>query len=164
MRRRRVTFYGHIKRMNEKRLTTKLLNYFDRNPKIQIPWIKEVRKDMAEMKIYGEEVERRKEFKGFGGFQVQEKEQRKLELNGQKKEGNNTLKELKSTGRKEGREKDIHQKLFHVVHSVAQNRKKKKKKINILTLKLSTLPIITITFSPTSSYPTSYYFDFLYPL
>ncbi|KAK5642639.1 hypothetical protein RI129_008806 [Pyrocoelia pectoralis] len=67
MRRRRVTFYGHIKRMNEERLT--------KNTRI-----KEVRNDMAEMKIDGEEVERRKEFREkirwFRGFQVQEKKKK----------------------------------------------------------------------------------------
>jgi len=77
MRKRRVTFYGHIKRMNEDRLTKRLFNYFDRNPKTQMIWIREVRKDMAEMKIDGEEVERRKEFRekirGFKGFQEKEK-------------------------------------------------------------------------------------------
>lgn len=63
--------------MNEGRLTRRLFNYFDRSPKTQITWIKEVRKDMEEMEIDGEEVERRKEFrakiKGFGGFQEKEK-------------------------------------------------------------------------------------------
>ncbi|KAK5649169.1 hypothetical protein RI129_004061 [Pyrocoelia pectoralis] len=49
-----------------------------RRRRTQVTWIKEVRKDMAEMKIDGEEVERKKEFRekvrGFRGFQVQEKE------------------------------------------------------------------------------------------
>lgn len=61
IRRRRVTFYGHIKRMDEGRLTKRIFNYFDRNPKTQMTWIKEVRKDMEEMEIDGEEVERREE-------------------------------------------------------------------------------------------------------
>ncbi|KAK5641121.1 hypothetical protein RI129_009668 [Pyrocoelia pectoralis] len=48
--------------------------------KTQITWIKEVRKGMAEMKIDGEEVERRKEFRekirDFRGFHIQEEEKK----------------------------------------------------------------------------------------
>lgn len=88
MRRRRVTFYGHIKRKNEGRLMKRIFNYFYRSPKTQITWIKEVQKDMEEMEINEEDVKRREEFrkkiKGFGCFQ--EKEKRRLEQNGQKKE------------------------------------------------------------------------------
>ena len=54
MRRRRVTFYRHIKRMNEGTLTKRIFNYFERNPKPQMTWFKEVRKDMKEMEIDGD--------------------------------------------------------------------------------------------------------------
>ncbi|KAK7863099.1 hypothetical protein R5R35_001024 [Gryllus longicercus] len=54
-----------------------MFNYFDRNPKTQMTWIKEVKKDMEEMGIDGEEVERREEFRkkirGFQGFQEKAK-------------------------------------------------------------------------------------------
>ena len=56
--RRGVTFYGHIERMNEGRLTKRLFNCFDRNSRTQMTWFKEVRKDMKEMEIDGKEAER----------------------------------------------------------------------------------------------------------
>lgn len=77
MRRRRMTFYGHIKRMDEGRLTKRIFNFFDKNPKTQMTWIKEVRKDMEEMKIGEEDVGERKAFRekirGFKGFQEKAK-------------------------------------------------------------------------------------------
>ncbi|KAK5645120.1 hypothetical protein RI129_006420 [Pyrocoelia pectoralis] len=79
----RISWLGHIMRVGEdmvKRPTDYSINC-DRNPKTQITWIKEVRKDMAEMKIDGEEVERRKKFRekigGFRSIQVQEIEKKK---------------------------------------------------------------------------------------
>uniref|UniRef100_A0A8D9AQU5 Reverse transcriptase domain-containing protein n=1 Tax=Cacopsylla melanoneura TaxID=428564 RepID=A0A8D9AQU5_9HEMI len=51
MKKRRVTFYSHLKRMSEERLTKKIFNYFDKNPKTPIPWFKEVKTDLSEMGI-----------------------------------------------------------------------------------------------------------------
>ena len=55
-------------------------------------WFKEVRKDIKEMKINGEEAERREEFRKkdqrIPGFSRKGKKEDRME-NGRKKEGNN---------------------------------------------------------------------------
>jgi hypothetical protein len=72
MRKRRVTFYAHIKRMNENRLTKKIFNFFDRNPKTPLNWFKEVKADLLEINISNSDIQNRnifrrkvQEFKGF---------------------------------------------------------------------------------------------------
>ena len=76
----------------KKRITINKAELTDRNPRTQTRWFKEVRKDMKEMEIDGEEAERREDFRekirGFKGFQEKEKKKTGEKWTG-KKEGNN---------------------------------------------------------------------------
>ena len=77
MKKRRVTFYGHLKRLNLERETKRIFDFFDSNPKTKLTWFIEVKKDLEEMKIEEEDVENRNEFrrrvKQFEGFQEKRK-------------------------------------------------------------------------------------------
>ena len=46
-----VTFYWHIKRMNGDRLIENIFDYFDKNPKTQLSWIKEIKRNLEEMRL-----------------------------------------------------------------------------------------------------------------
>ncbi|XP_025830255.1 uncharacterized protein LOC112905593 [Agrilus planipennis] len=74
MRKRRITFYGHLSRMNDDRLTKQLFDYFDKNPKTHMPWFKGVKSDLEEMGITRMDVDNREVFrskvKNFVGFQA----------------------------------------------------------------------------------------------
>ncbi|KAI5746185.1 hypothetical protein M8J77_000906 [Diaphorina citri] len=63
MRKRRATFYAHIKRMDDNRLTKKIFNYFDKRPKTQVTWFAEVKKDLEEIGISEEDVINRNVFR-----------------------------------------------------------------------------------------------------
>ena len=73
----RVTFYGHIKKMNGDRLAKKKLDYFDKNPKMQLNWIKEIRQDLEEMELTQTDALNisvfRKYVKSFGDFRETKK-------------------------------------------------------------------------------------------
>ncbi|KAI5720012.1 hypothetical protein M8J77_000651 [Diaphorina citri] len=77
MKKRRVTFYAHIKRMDDSRLTKRIFNYFDKRPKTQVPWFKEVKKDLEEIGIVEEDIFNRNVLRNkvdsFAGFQQQPK-------------------------------------------------------------------------------------------
>ncbi|KAK5649407.1 hypothetical protein RI129_000436 [Pyrocoelia pectoralis] len=122
----KVTFYGHIKIMNEESLTKILFNYFDRNPNTQITWIKEVRK---EMKLDGEEMERRKEFRekirGFRGFHVQEKSKKKTRTKWTEEKKKQHSERMKEYWKR--RKKNNCHKLFHVVHSRPKSKEESTK-------------------------------------
>lgn len=73
MRKRRVAFYGYLRGLEEKRLTKRIFNFFDKNPKTSMTWIKEVKADVREMEITEEERVKGEKFrakvKHFKGFQ-----------------------------------------------------------------------------------------------
>ncbi|XP_023218783.1 uncharacterized protein LOC111620987 [Centruroides sculpturatus] len=79
IRRRRVSFFGHIKRMGENRLTKQIFMYFN-NLKNKNQWINDTQKDMAEMDILEEDIQNRERFrnkiKNFKGFQEKENNRR----------------------------------------------------------------------------------------
>lgn len=72
MRKRRATFYAHLKRMNKERLTKQIFDFFDKNAKSQITWLKEVKTDLREMNISESDIEDRNLFRQkiqlFPGF------------------------------------------------------------------------------------------------
>ena len=49
-RKRRLAFYGHVTRMDQRRLTNQLLNYW-KNRKAVTPWLTEVNKDIQELHL-----------------------------------------------------------------------------------------------------------------
>lgn len=63
MRKRRISFYGHLKRMHKNRLSKKIFDYFDKNPKTKVTWFVEVKKDISEMQISEEEILDRNKFR-----------------------------------------------------------------------------------------------------
>ncbi|KAI5714466.1 hypothetical protein M8J77_000221 [Diaphorina citri] len=72
MRKRRVSFYAHLKRMRDDRLTKRIFKFFDNNPRTQVTWFKEVKSDIVKMGIGEEDLRNRellrakiKQFKGF---------------------------------------------------------------------------------------------------
>lgn len=73
MRKRRVSFYAHLKRMDENRLTRSIFNYFDKNPKTKSTWFKEVKKDLIEMNIEEKDISNRDQMRHkiqmFPGFE-----------------------------------------------------------------------------------------------
>lgn len=71
MRKRRAKFYGHLKRMDDDRLTKRIFNYLT-EIKATTNWVKEVQKDLEEMKITEDIIQNRDEFRktidGFKNF------------------------------------------------------------------------------------------------
>ena len=57
-RKRRITFHGHVQRMNPDRVTEKLFNYF-KKLKMSNMWFKEAEKDIEELQIIQEDTEER---------------------------------------------------------------------------------------------------------
>ena len=62
IKKRRLAFYGHIKRMESNRIANRIL-IFQENRKTQTPWVKEVHKDLQRCGIKSEDVGNREVFK-----------------------------------------------------------------------------------------------------
>lgn len=62
IKKRRLTFYGHIKRMGSERLTNRILT-FQENRKTQVPWVKEVHRDLEKCGITADDIRNRKIFR-----------------------------------------------------------------------------------------------------
>uniref|UniRef100_A0A8D8XXG7 Uncharacterized protein n=1 Tax=Cacopsylla melanoneura TaxID=428564 RepID=A0A8D8XXG7_9HEMI len=77
MRKRRISFYAHLKRMNDTRLTKRKFDFFDKNPRTNLTWFKEVKADLKEMKIEEEIIRNRnilrQTLQEFPGFQEKKK-------------------------------------------------------------------------------------------
>ena len=78
VKKRRVTFDEHIKRMNGDRLTKNNFDYFDKSSKKQMNEIKEIRRDMEHMGWPQTDILNRSVFgkrvKSFGDFSETKKE------------------------------------------------------------------------------------------
>lgn len=51
MKKRRVMFYGHLKRMDSSRISKLIFDIFDQRPKTNLKWFQATKKDMHEMNI-----------------------------------------------------------------------------------------------------------------
>lgn len=58
MRKRRITFYGHVARMNPARLTSRIFTFLEEK-KTKGAWFSEVQKDLQEIGISNEDIQRR---------------------------------------------------------------------------------------------------------
>lgn len=63
MKKRRLSYYGHLKRMEMGRLTRRIFEYFDKNPRTQIAWFREVKKDLEQINVTEEDILNRSWFR-----------------------------------------------------------------------------------------------------
>ena len=63
MRKRRLAFYGHLARMDEKRLTRKIFEHSNQREKTNNKWIQMVRKDMSAANIIQDAIWDREKFR-----------------------------------------------------------------------------------------------------
>lgn len=77
MRKRRLKFYGHLFRMDEKRLTKQIFRKLDSRPKVADKWFREVRKDLELSGLNREDILNRTKFRSvidsFKGFHDEQK-------------------------------------------------------------------------------------------
>ena len=60
---RRITFYGHLKRMDNNRLTKKIFEFFDSKPKTTMPLFVYTKQDLKDLQIQPEDAFDRGQFR-----------------------------------------------------------------------------------------------------